>query len=119
MRVSASPDPAVVFPAACTEVGDLQIYDDGDEATVVIGNVTHHHPNPYDPTMSPRERAEWVTQEVVAFLRALFDDRVLLWSHNQGKGGGGWMQPYEGVIPNEAPRGADMCVWSRRIESTG
>lgn len=118
MRVAASPGPVAVFPAACAEVGEVQIYDDGDEATVVIENVTHHHSNPYDSNMSPRERAESVTQEVVEFLRALFDDRVFLWALQQGKGGGGWTQPYEGVIPDDVPEDADMFLWSRRIERT-
>lgn len=119
MRVSASPDPVATFPAACAEVGDVHIYDDGDEATVVIENVTHHHSNPYESEMSSRERAEWVTQEVVEFLRALFDDRVFLWARQQGKGGGGWAQPYEGVIPDDVPEDADVFVWSRRVERTG
>jgi hypothetical protein len=34
----------------------VQIYDDGDEATIVIENVTHHHTNPYDAEMTPRQR---------------------------------------------------------------
>ena len=119
MRVSTLPEPVAVFPAACAEVGDVQIYDDGDEATVVIENVTHHHCNPYNSEMNPRERAQWVTHEVVEFLRALFEDRVFLWSRQQGKGGGGWTQPYEGVIPDDVPEDADMFVWSRRVERTG
>jgi hypothetical protein len=119
MRALAPPGPVAIFPAACAEVGDVQIYDDGDEATVVIENVTHHHTNPYDTDMTPHERAEWVTQEVVAFLHALFDDRVFLWSRQQGKGGGGWQQPYEGVIPDDVPEDVDMFVWSRRVERTG
>jgi hypothetical protein len=118
MRIGAPPEPVAVFPAACPEVGDVQIYDDGDAATVVLENVTHHHANAYE-TISAGERAQWVTAEVVAFLRALFDDRVFLWSRDQGKGGGGWQQPYEGTIPNDVPDDADLFVWSRRIERTG
>lgn len=118
MCISSPPDPVAIFPAACAEVGDLRIFDDGDEATVVIENVTHHHTTPYDPDMSGSERVQWITDEVVEFLLALFDDRVFLWSRQQGKGGGGWKQPYEGVIPDDVPEGADMFVWSRRIERT-
>jgi hypothetical protein len=119
LRVLAPPGPVAIFPAACAEVGDVQIYDDGDEATIVIENVTHHHINPYDTEMRSRERAEWVTQEVVEFLHALFDDRVFLWSRHQARGGGGWQQPYEGVIPDDVPEHVDMFVWSRRLERTG
>jgi hypothetical protein len=119
MRTATPPEPVAVFPAACAEVGDVQIYDDGDEATVVIEWVTHHHTNPYDSEMDPTERAKWITHEVVEFLHALFDDRVFLWSRQQGMGGGGWKQPYEGVIPDDVPEDADMFVWSRRLERTG
>jgi len=119
MRFGAPPEPVAVFPAACSEVGDVQIYDDGEEATVIIENVTHHHSNPYDQGMTPGERAQWVTDEVVEFLHKLFADRVFLWSLKQGRGGGGWQQPYEGVIPDGVPEEADMFVWSRRVERTG
>lgn len=119
MCVSAPPDAVATFPAACAEVGDVLIYDDGDEATVVIENVTHYHSNPYDSAMSPRERAERVTQEVVEFLRALFDDRVFLWARQQGRGGGGCQGLYDGVIPDNIPEDADMFVWSRRVRRTG
>lgn len=119
LRVATPPQPVAVFPAACADVGDVQIYDDGDEATVVIEKVTHHHTHPYDSDMSPRERAHWVTNEVVEFLHALFDERVILWSRQQGRGGGGWRQPYEGVIPDDVPQDADIFVWSRRVERTG
>jgi len=118
MCVAAPPEPVVVFPAVCTEVGDIHIYDDGGEATIFIENVTHHHVTPYDSEVTASDRAQWVTQEVVEFLHALFDDRVLLWSRQQGKGGGGWQQPYEGVIPGDIPEDADVFVWSRRVERT-
>ncbi len=96
----------------------MQIYDDGDEATVNIGNVTHHHINPYDPDMSHIERAQWVTDEVVEFLQSLFDDRVFLWTQ-RGIGRSGMQQPYEGAIPDDLPDDADLFVWSRRVERTG
>ncbi|MBI1381732.1 MAG: hypothetical protein GC161_11675 [Planctomycetaceae bacterium] len=119
MRVSASPDPVATSPAACADVGDVKIYDDGDEATVVIENVTHHPSNPYDSKMSPRERAAGVTQEVVEFLRALFDDRVFLWARQQGKGGGLWKEPFDGIIPEKrSPGRRHVCVvkanWKNR-----
>ncbi len=114
LRISSPPEPVAIFPAVCAEVGDVLIYDDGDEATVVIEKVTHHHTNPYNTDMTPHERAVWVTNEVVAFLHALFDDRVLLWSRQQGKGGSG-SQPFNGVIPTDLREGADTFVWSRRV----
>ena len=55
-----------------------------------------------------------VTEAVVDFLRDLFADRILLWSFDQGRGGGGW-QPYEGVIPEDIPESADVFLWAGRI----
>jgi hypothetical protein len=94
------------------------IYDDGDEATVVIENVTHHHTNPYDSDMKDNERSRWIASKVVEFLRELFDDQVFLWSINKGQRGGGWRRPYDGSIPADVPAEADMFVWSRRIPNT-
>jgi hypothetical protein len=119
MRSASPPGPVAVFPAACAEVGEVQVYDDGDEATIVIEWVTHYHTNPYDPEMVANERTRWVNDEVVEFLRALFADRILLWSRQQGKAGGGWAHPYLGVIPDGVPDDADVFLWSRRLERTG
>ncbi|MHC9539942.1 MAG: hypothetical protein AB9903_10520 [Vulcanimicrobiota bacterium] len=43
LRTGAPPGLIAVFPAAHPEVGDLTIYDDGEEATVCIGTITHGH----------------------------------------------------------------------------
>src|SRR5262245_9296260 len=76
-----------VFPAAHEDVGDVTIVDDGDEATVYIGEITHTHFNPYDQTLSDAELAETVSDDVVGFLAELFADRVLLWkSPKDGSG---------------------------------
>ena len=32
-----------IFPAVNTQVGDLAIFDDGDEVTIYIGQMTHLH----------------------------------------------------------------------------
>jgi hypothetical protein len=116
VRISAPPDPVAVFPAACAEVGDAVVYDDGDEATIIIRNVGHHHVQADDADLSGDERARWIAEQVVGFLRDLFADRVLLWSV-QGRSSG--HQPYEGRIPAEVPEHADVFLWSRRIARTG
>ena len=118
LLISSAPNPIVVFPAGCAEVGDVLIYDDGDEATVVIENVTHHHVNPYDTNMSEEERDRWVAEEVIEFLHDLFADQVFLWSIEKGKAGGGWQRGYDGTIPPDVPTKADTFVWSRRLRSS-
>ena len=87
MRAGMPPAPIAVFPAAHSAVGDVSIWDDGDEATVGVGSITHHHINPHDSNLSARECAEWVTEEVIAFLERLFADRVLLQKGRQSKWG--------------------------------
>ena len=34
---------SITFRAAHPTVGDLKIYDEGDELTVIVGNVAHRH----------------------------------------------------------------------------
>src|SRR5262249_21251822 len=89
------PKPIAVFSGAHSEVGDVCIWDDGDEATVSIGEITHGHFNPYDPSLSPEQLATVVTGEVLQFLADLFLDRVLLWKSREG-GSGGWQVLDEG-----------------------
>src|SRR5262245_35291489 len=86
--VGSSPSPCAVFPAIHPDVGDIQIYDDGDELTLVAGNFTHGHFSNYDDNLSPEQKAEEITAQVVEFLEDLFADRIVLWgSHDRS---GGW-----------------------------
>jgi hypothetical protein len=117
MRVGMRPDPVAVFPAVCDGVGDVLILDGGDEATVVVQNITHHHENPYDASLVGEERYEWITRRVVAFLLELFDDRILLWSRDAGQRGGGWIRLGADATEDGAPHDADVFVWSRRVET--
>jgi hypothetical protein len=88
MRVASPPSPCALFPAEHPDVGEIQIYDDGSEVTLVAGNFTHGHFSNYDDELSVDQKAEQISGEVVTFLDALFADRIVLWgSHKQG---GGW-----------------------------
>lgn len=88
-RTDDSPIAIGSFPSAHEEVGDVTIWDNGDEATVGIGDITHGHFNTYDENLTQEEIVQRVTQEVLAFLTDLFADRVLLWKSADG-GSGGW-----------------------------
>src|SRR5262245_44486949 len=72
------PLPIATFAQRQAAVGKVMIYDDGDEATVVIERITHGRFNPYDPHLSQEQRDQIITEDVVNFLKALFYDRVLL-----------------------------------------
>lgn len=79
---TARPDVLVVrLPAASPAVGDVLVYSDGTELTMVIGDHTHQHNGAYlfgepsDPAAIEKTaaaEAEW--------LRDLIEDRVVVWS---------------------------------------
>jgi hypothetical protein len=86
LRVEPNPDAhgglsdlRILVPAAHPEVGDLVIWDDGDEATVFVGAITHIHMTPYDTALSKEQAAERIADEVTDFIENLFADRVLMW----------------------------------------
>jgi hypothetical protein len=104
-----------VFPAAHTQVGNVTIWDDGDEATVFIENITHGHFTSYDETLSKQEREKVVTEDVVDFLSELFADRVLLWTSESGRSGG-WKM-LQGQSPAELMHEKAKCfLWSGPIK---
>jgi hypothetical protein len=108
---SAPPDPVIKLPLGFKEIGDLAIYDDGEEATVCITEITHGHFNPYDATLSQSQVDQMVTGDVIAFLRDLFSDHVLLY-RTPNRGMGGW-SIFSGA-PNEDAlvEGREYFLWS-------
>jgi hypothetical protein len=78
IKTGTPPGPIAVFPAANPAVGDISIFDEGNEAKLQIGTLTHQHFNPYNTSLSQSERAKIITEEMVEFLRRLFADRVLI-----------------------------------------
>lgn len=86
-RVSEAMPPVVVFPAVHPEVGNVEIHDDGDELTVVVGNFTHSHFANYDEGIDDAERAERVVDALVEFLNDLFADQIELYGSREGGGG--------------------------------
>ena len=108
LRQEPPPAPCALFPAAHPEVGDILLYDDGDEVTVVAGNFTHSHICNYEDDLTLEEKAEKIVEDVADFLEDMFADRIVLWGSH--KGGGGW---YFAEDPRGAPRKHDTeYVWS-------
>jgi hypothetical protein len=58
MKVGGTKGAVVVFPAAHSDVGDIEVHDNGDELIVMVGNFTHTHFNNYDRGLSISERAD-------------------------------------------------------------
>lgn len=73
------------FPAAHPDVGNLYIADDGDEATLFIGDLTHLHFHFEAGEAGPEKR---VANDVLEFLDELFADRILIWKSRTMSGDG-------------------------------
>ena len=65
-----------VFPAIHPDVGDIQIFDDGDEVRVEVGRFTHTHFGPSEEGVTWKEDGERIANEVIAFLGNIFDHKV-------------------------------------------
>jgi hypothetical protein len=86
MKLGSPPQAIAVFAAAHPDVGDLQIFDDGSEVTIIAGNFTHGHFSDFD-SKSVAEAEENIVDSVIEFLERLFDDQVVLWGSHRGSGG--------------------------------
>lgn len=95
LRAGEPPEPIAVFPGRHPSVGDLRIWDEGEEATVAVGKIMHFHVSPYDPSLGEAEMADYVTEHVVSALVELFADRTLIWQSPDGRAGG--MGPRSGT----------------------
>src|SRR5436190_18967339 len=89
------PKPIVSLQSPCQALGQMDICDDGDEATVYF-TATHGHFSCYDEKLSVEQRERQITDAVIAFLDSLFKDRVVVWQVLGGRAGG-WrvLQPGE------------------------
>jgi hypothetical protein len=116
-RVSDDDKIVAVFPAAHPQVGDVKIWDDGNEATMEIGKITHGHFDAYGATLSEPERDKMVTEEVVNFLTELFADRVLLWVSESSKSGGWQMLGEKPPLACMREKGT-YFLWSGPIKKT-
>jgi hypothetical protein len=110
------PNPVATFPAAQEQVGKVFICDDGDEATVCIEKITHGHFNDYDAVSGSVEKEKAIVQSVIDFLKALFSDRVLLFT-NPDNSAGGWIMVDGNDGPVELSRSHRYFLWSKPFTS--
>ncbi|MBI3547093.1 MAG: hypothetical protein HY081_10985 [Gammaproteobacteria bacterium] len=82
MRIKQPGEADIVFPAAHPEFGDLIIYDEGEEITIMVGNFTHFHVG--HETKS--DAAVEITKHAIKYLDDLFADRIVLWNGLLGFG---------------------------------
>lgn len=108
-----SPHPFARVSCPCSALGDLEIYDDGDEATVALTKITHSHFNPYSK-MPDGERDAWVTEAVLDFLDALFADRLLVYCASDRSQAGSQFHetPIDRSMPVAGVEQYECYVWS-------
>ncbi|HEV7926966.1 MAG TPA: hypothetical protein VGR14_16540 [Verrucomicrobiae bacterium] len=106
------PQPIATFPECQAAVGKVKVYDGGEEATVLIEKITHGHFSTYDQKLGEEQRSRIITDDVVEFLKDLFNDRVLLYTSGSNRVGG-WsrLSPKQG--PVELLPGFTYFLWSR------
>jgi hypothetical protein len=108
----------VTFPAWHHDVGDLSIEVFGDELVVSVGRFTHLHFEDHEPGDAEDAAAARLVDEVVAFVRDVFADRIEFYG---GRFGGGCRQR------GGAPRGwfsrllfgRRAYVWSGPLDGEG
>ncbi len=100
-----------MFSAKHPDVGQLHIMDDGCEATIFVGEITHSHFNPYDSELNQEGIDLAVTESVLDFLEDVFADRMLLWKARNGGSGGCQSLGFE-EVSKELIEKADCYVWS-------
>lgn len=87
---SEPPDPCAVFPGVHQGIRGVSIYDDGDELTLCVDDLTHGHFSEYAEGLSEPERERRIVESVVEFLDALFADKIVVWGQQHM---GGWYRP--------------------------
>ena len=77
-KISPTSNPIISLSSSSAEIGDLHIYDDGDQATVIITGITHGDFGVYDENLNTEEKEQIITEDVISFLVTLF--RIALFS---------------------------------------
>ena len=107
------PRPVASLHSPCEALGRMDICDDGDEATVYF-TATHGHFGGDGEALSVEQREQQIADDVMAFLDALFADRVVVWQMLGGLAGG-WrvLQPGEDAPAPSVTR--RQFLWTREI----
>jgi hypothetical protein len=108
---SQSSNLVATLHSAFLGIGRLEVYDDGNEATVSISEITHGHFYSDDAILSEEQRQQQIAEDVIAFLRALFADQVLLF-RTPSRGTGGWLRLDLSPEPPIFTSGREYFLWS-------
>lgn len=115
--IGSGDEPAITFLAAHPAVGDLQIWDDGCEAIVGIGEITHGHFSCFQENITQDEIEQEVAESVADFVEDMLADKFRLWRSKSG-GAGGWQwidSASESNPMSDFEKDADYFLWSGPI----
>ena len=115
MRVGGETEALVVFPAKHPEIGDLVIQDEGDELTVIVGNITHRHFASQSPGSSAEIQAEQLATEVTEYLRQLFADEIEFYGDGSHSGARARSEKERGLL-SKLLLGKRTYLWSGPVE---
>jgi len=119
LRLDPGGAPVAVFASIHPEVGNVEIFDDGDELTVVLGRFTHSHFANYDEGIDEAERGKRITEALVEFLNDLFEDRIELYGNHNGAGGARRLERGQRGLLSKAIFGGESYVWSGPLKNDG
>jgi hypothetical protein len=89
--INMTDNPVVTFTNSLPAIGELTIWDDGEEATLAIGKISHGHFSVYENGLSPEVIHQRIADNLLDFLEALFADKVLMWISDD-EVSGGWQR---------------------------
>ncbi len=122
MEPGRDPEPIAVFPFEHEDVGDVEIWDEGNSIALAIGDLARGDFGPFGTGYSAEENARRIVEDVLSFLERLFEDKVLIWATGddyEGRPMGGW-EPIRGGLSLSKKR-ADILtfLWSGPIDEDG
>lgn len=79
--------PFALFPQIHTDVGSLELHDDGDEITLIVGDFAHCHFSSTEPELAPERRAVEIADKLLPFLAKIFSEEIEFWGSHTGAGG--------------------------------
>ncbi len=76
--VDIARNPIIKFAAAHPDVGDLTVYDDGEDLTIYVGDITHVHFGCYEDDWSEDRKRLAIVDDVSHFVREVITEEIEL-----------------------------------------
>lgn len=116
---STGENPLVIFPPAHPAVGELRVFEDGNEGRINIGQLTHGHFYTWEQHATREAAMQELAENLFEFICELFAGNYILW-HAKNGGSGGWFcydanEPIEFPIYKNVDK-ADWFFWSGPIK---